>query len=124
MTIQPITSLLDNDFYKFTMQNAVVKLFPYSKAKYQFINRGEHQFPEGFGQALRQAVDSLSNLKLTAAEKEYLKKSCSYLPPTYLDFLSGFRFDPTEVDIQQVGNDLSVSIEGLWYRTILWEVPI
>lgn len=124
MALQPITSLLDNDFYKFTMQNAVIKLFPYSKAKYQFINRGEHQFPDGFGQALRQAVDRLSELQLTKSEKDFLRVNCPYLPPTYLDFLSGFKLDPSEVTIKQKGSDLSVSIEGLWYRTILWEVPI
>src|SRR5690606_14884496 len=29
-----------------------------------------------------------------------------------------------EVTIVQQGTDLSVHIEGYWYRTILWEVPI
>ena len=35
-----LPSLLDNDFYKFTMQQCVVKLFPRAKARYRFINRG------------------------------------------------------------------------------------
>ena len=43
-----LNSILDNDFYKITMQNAVVKLFPGSIVKYEFINRGKHHFPEGF----------------------------------------------------------------------------
>ena len=37
-------SILDNDFYKFTMQCAVVKLFPDARVKYEFINRGKHFF--------------------------------------------------------------------------------
>uniref|UniRef100_UPI0038F75556 hypothetical protein n=1 Tax=Streptomyces scabiei TaxID=1930 RepID=UPI0038F75556 len=41
-----LTSLLDNDFYKITMQNAVIKRFPYAHARYAFINRGQHAFPE------------------------------------------------------------------------------
>ena len=45
-------SILDNDFYKFTMQCAVVKLFPDARVKYEFINRGKHFFPEGFDDAL------------------------------------------------------------------------
>ena len=50
-------SILDNDFYKFTMQCAVVKLFPDARVKYEFINRGKHFFPEGFDDALRKAIN-------------------------------------------------------------------
>ncbi|WP_110631681.1 nicotinate phosphoribosyltransferase [Salinicola salarius] len=119
-----LTSLIDNDFYKITMQNAVIKRFPYAQARYAFINRGEHAFPEGFGDALRREVDAMASLVLTDAEKRYLEVTCPYLDPTYLDFLAGFRFNPAEVIIEQSGSELSVAIEGLWYRTILWEVPL
>ncbi len=119
-----LTSLIDNDFYKITMQNAVIKRFPYAQARYAFINRGEHAFPEGFGDALRREVDAMASLVLTDAEKRYLEVTCPYLDPTYLDFLAGFRFNPAEVIIEQTGSELSVAIEGLWYRTILWEVPL
>lgn len=117
-------SILDNDFYKFTMQNAVINLFPKARAKYAFINRGNHLFPEGFAQALRIEIDKLSELKLTVAEKRYLTENCPYLAPTYLDFLQGFQFNPDEVNVTQNGAELSITIEGYWYRTILWEVPI
>ncbi|XCI75535.1 MAG: nicotinate phosphoribosyltransferase [Flavobacteriales bacterium] len=119
-----LTSLLDNDFYKFTMQNAVVKLFPYARARYEFINRGGHTFPKGFGTTLRAILDTMVQLKLTAEEQHYLEEHCPYLDPTYLDFLRGYRYDPSEVKIVQKGDDLKVFIEGLWYRTILWEVPL
>lgn len=33
------TSLLDNDLYKFTMQQAVLQHFPSSKVVYRFTNR-------------------------------------------------------------------------------------
>ncbi|WP_353981318.1 nicotinate phosphoribosyltransferase [Salinicola endophyticus] len=119
-----LTSLLDNDFYKITMQNAVIKRFPYAQARYAFINRGEHAFPEGFGEALRSAVDAMADLTLSEDEKRYLEQTCPYLDPTYLDFLAGFRYNPAEVTIVQHGSELSVTMEGLWYRTILWEVPL
>nr|WP_297308495.1 nicotinate phosphoribosyltransferase [uncultured Flavobacterium sp.] len=117
-------SILDNDFYKFTMQHAVIKLFPYAKARYQFINRGKHDFPENFHIRLREAINEMGNLKLTTQEKEYLRETCPYLDPTYLDFLQGYRYDPSEIHIEQNGSELKVNIEGFWYRTILWEVPI
>lgn len=117
-------SILDNDFYKFTMQCAVVKLFPNNKAKYKFINRGNHLFPEGFGKLLREAIDNMAMLKLTKDEKKFLSRTCPYLNPAYIDFLEGYRYDPSEVSIKQIGNNIEVHVEGLWYRTILWEVPI
>lgn len=119
-----IHSILDNDFYKFTMQHAVIQLFPKTFSKYHFINRGGHQFPAGFDKALRRAIDQMAGLKLTRAEKQFLQKNCPYLAPTYLDFLSGFQFDPEEVTITQSGTALDVQMEGYWYRTILWEVPV
>ncbi len=123
-TNQVITSILDNDFYKFTMQHAAIKQFPFAKASYIFINRGQHKYPKGFAEALRAAVDEMAKLKLTKAEKAFLQKTCPYLDPTYLDFLQGYHYDPSEVEIKQEGDDLEVSFKGYWYRTILWEVPL
>jgi len=119
-----INSLLDNDFYKFTMQHAVINLFPKAKARYEFINRGKDAFPSGFAEALRKSVQSMCDLKLSREEKEYLQVTCPYLDPTYLDFLQGYCYNSEEVTIEQDGGDLSIFIEGFWYRTILWEIPI
>ena len=120
----PINSILDNDFYKFTMQHAVMKLFPKARAKYQFINRGKHVFPAGFAAALQDAVADLAKLRLTDREKSYFATTCPYIDPTYFDFLQGYHYDPAEVHIEQHDGELTVAVEGYWYRTILWEVPI
>jgi nicotinate phosphoribosyltransferase len=119
-----LPSMLDNDFYKFTMQQGVIRLFPGAKARYQFINRGKHSFPSGFAQALRGAVNSMAQLQLSKEEKQFLKVTCPYLDPVYLDFLEGYRYNPEEVHIEQHNDQLLVHIKGLWYRTILWEVPM
>ena len=78
-----LTSILDNDFYKFTMQQCVVKLFPKAKARYSFINRGRHVFTDGFAEALRSSVASMSSLKLAAMEKSWLGETC----PTSIRFI-------------------------------------
>ena len=119
-----LKSILDNDFYKITMQNAVVKLFPSEKVKYSFINRGKHNFPKGFDEELRKSVNAMAEMKLTKEEKEYLRNTCPYLDLPYLDFLAGYQYDPSEVQIVQTENDLEVTVVGEWYRTILWEVPL
>jgi nicotinate phosphoribosyltransferase len=124
MQTDMLQSILDNDFYKFTMQQGAFMLYPYAEARYSFINRGKHSFPAGFAAALQTAVDAMKNLCLTPAEKEFLRITCPYLTPVYLDFLEGYRYDPSEVTISQEGGDVKVEISGRWYRTILWEVPV
>ena len=119
-----LKSILDNDLYKFTMQNAVIKHFPRAKVRYDFINRGKTEFPDGFAERLRKEIRKTEHLKLTQDEKKYLTNTCYYLDPTYLDFLCGYRYDSGEVGVIQKGGDLQISIEGYWYRTILWEVPL
>lgn len=106
------------------MQQCALKLFPRAKARYRFINRGTHSFPNGFAEQLRHSVDAMSSLKLTKEEKRWLCNNCPYLDPVYLDFLEGYCYNPLEVKISQAGDKLDVFIEGLWYRTILWEVPL
>ncbi|CAL1518293.1 nicotinate phosphoribosyltransferase [Chitinophaga sp. MM2321] len=119
-----LTSILDNDFYKFTMQHCVIKLFPEARARYKFINRGKHAFPPGFAAVLREAVNNMQHLRLTPEEKEFLAVTCPYLDPTYLDFLQGYRYNPDEIHIAQHGEEVEVHVDGYWYRTILWEVPL
>ncbi|MCA4809437.1 nicotinate phosphoribosyltransferase [Empedobacter falsenii] len=119
-----IKSIIDNDFYKFTMQFGVTKLYPDVMARYKFINRGEHEFPNGFAEELQNEINAMASLALTKVEKEFFSTNCPYLSPAYLDFLQGYRYDPAEVKISQNGSDVEVLVEGYWYRTILWEVPI
>ncbi|WP_312356469.1 nicotinate phosphoribosyltransferase [Empedobacter sp.] len=119
-----IKSIIDNDFYKFTMQFGVTKLYPDVMARYKFINRGEHQFPVGFADELQKEINAMASLALTKDEKNFFTTNCPYLSPAYLDFLQGYRYDPNEVKITQNGTDVEVHVEGYWYRTILWEVPI
>ncbi|MGV0925118.1 nicotinate phosphoribosyltransferase [Empedobacter tilapiae] len=119
-----IKSIIDNDFYKFTMQFGVTKLYPDVKARYKFINRGKHEFPQGFAAELQKEINAMASLALTKDEKDFFTINCPYLSPAYLDFLQGYRYDPAEVKITQNGTDVEVHVEGYWYRTILWEVPI
>lgn len=119
-----IDSLLDNDLYKFTMQQAVHSLYPRAEVRYEFINRGETKFPDNFHKLLRHQVEKMSDLKLRPDELRYLKETCYFLTPVYLDFLTHFRFAPENIVIEQSGGDLKIHIGGPWYTAILWEVPL
>lgn len=106
------------------MQCAVIRHFPDVTAQYEFINRGQHKFPKNFCEELKKQVLLMSQLALSKEEKLFFAASCPYLNAAYLDFLEGYRYDPTEVIIEQEDEDLSVKVIGPWHRTILWEVPL
>ncbi|MBT7631340.1 MAG: nicotinate phosphoribosyltransferase, partial [Desulfobacula sp.] len=119
-----IQSILDNDLYKFTMQQAVHMLYPRAHARYEFINRGLTPFPDGFAEKVELKLEKMADLKLSLDQKTFLEKSCYFLTPVYLDYLESYRYDPGEVMIKQDKDILILKITGPWYRTILWEVPI
>lgn len=121
-----IKSILDNDLYKFTMQMAVLELFPRAEAEYRFTNRGTQRFSEGFVEEFRRIIDTeISKLTLTSEEYRWLGEHCPYLKPMYLEYLRNFRFRPEEVNIcLSEEKDLDIRIKGPWHSTILWEIVL
>jgi nicotinate phosphoribosyltransferase len=103
---------------------AIQKLYPKTVVRYQFFNRGETCFPEGFAEMLKTEVKNMAKLKLTKPEKQFIEKRCYFFDPVFIDFLEGYTYNPDEVTITQTGGKLDVLIEGYWYRTVLWEVPL
>jgi nicotinate phosphoribosyltransferase len=120
-----IRSILDTDLYKFTTSYAYSKLYPRAYGQFRFIDRAKTRYPEGFAELLRGELQQMAELQLTRDEAQFLARELPYLPPTYIDFVRGFRFDPDEVHISQdEEGQLSIVAEGLLYRVTLWETPI
>lgn len=118
-----LPSMLDDDWYKYTMGSVVFHLFPRAIVTYEFFNRGKTQFPDGFGKELKEQVEMMQHLQVTAKEVESLA-TVQYMRPTYIEWLKGYRMNPKEVTIIQDGGDLRIKIRGPWYRTIYWEVKL
>ena len=120
-----IQSVLDTDLYKFTTSYAYSKLYPRAYGQFRFIDRGKTTYPQGFAEELKKEIQEMSKLALTKDEASFLYRELPYLPPTYIDFVRGFRFDPEEVKVEQdAEGHLSIIAEGLLYRVTLWEMPI
>lgn len=119
-----IKSVLDTDLYKFTTSYAYSKLFPRAYGEFEFVDRSNDDYPEGFDELLRKELESMEMLYLTDDEEKFLKKKLPYLPPTYIDFLKGFRYKSSEVKVWMEGRKLRVTATGLLYRITLWETPI
>ena len=120
-----IRSILDTDLYKFTTSYAYSKRYPRAYGQFRFIDRAKTRYPEGFAELLRGELQQMAELQLTRDEAQFLTRELPYLPPTYIDFVRGFRFDPDEVHVSQdEEGQLSIVAEGLLYRVTLWETPI
>lgn len=119
-----IKHFTDNDLYKFSVMLAIRKLYPWAYVKYEFINRGGTQFPEGFSKRLKEEIQHMTTLKMTREEKKFIEKRCYFFDPAFIDFMEGYQYNPEELEIVQEGGDLRISVEGYWYRTVLWEVPL
>ncbi len=120
-----IRSILDTDLYKFTTSYAYSKLYPRAYGQFRFIDRAKTRYPEGFAELLHEELQQMAQLQLTRDEAQFLARELPYLPPTYIDFVRGFRFDPDEVHISQdEEGQLGIVAEGLLYRVTLWETPI
>ncbi|KAG0346898.1 nicotinate phosphoribosyltransferase [Podila humilis] len=146
---QACSSILDNDLYKFTMQQAVRQHYPDTPCDYHFTNRSPHiaRLPLASLGWLRQKIDEMATLRLTLAERNFLEIKCPYLTRDYLDWLQNeFRFNPTEqiqiswqparsaeapsstlsaaTTAQEQQIDVEIIIAGDWHQVILYEVPI
>lgn len=119
-----IRSILDTDLYKFTTSYAYSKLFPRAFGEFEFVDRNNLHFPAGFDKLVRRELESMADLFLTKEEELFLKNKLPYLPPTYIDFLKGYRFDPSEVEVEMTDGKLSIRSSGLLYRITFWETPI
>lgn len=120
-----INYFTDNDLYKFSVMHAIQKKYPWAYVKYEFISRDKTKFSREFVALLRNEINSMSQLSLTKEEKRFIQKRCYFFDPVFIDFLEGYRYNPEEVtiDLSEDG-ELKLSVEGYWYRTVLWEVPL
>lgn len=69
-------------------------------------------------------MEEMRGLTLTDEAERFMRRKCYYFDSVFFDLLKGYRFDPSEVRILQNGGSLELEIRGLWYRTVLWEVPL
>lgn len=117
-----ITSLLDNDFYSFTQQQAILHHFPWVDVEYKFRCRNEANLVPHMG-SIQEEINGLCDLQFTAEELEYLK-TIPFIKANYLEFLKNFRLQRSCVNVYAEGDKLCIDIKGNWFQTVLFEVPI
>ena len=122
---QIITSILDNDLYKFSMMYAVIRQFPYTRVRYKLILRSDITFTQEMVDEIKIQIKLMENLYLTDEEYRYVStKLSAWIDPTFFIFLRGYRFHSKQITISFENGKLSLDVEGPWYSAILWEVPV
>ena len=66
-----IKSVLDTDLYKFTTSYAYSKLFPHAHGEYEFINRNDDTYPEGFDRLVYDEVKNMEKLSIHPMRRSF-----------------------------------------------------
>ena len=122
---QIVTHITDNDAYTFSCQYYILQKYPRGEVEYTFFDRNHQRYPVGFAQLLQEQVNGMANVTVTDEEVNFMRRKMYYLPEWYFTFLRGYRFNPSEVSISQDEEGyLDIKVQGKWYSTIMWEMPI
>lgn len=120
-----IRSLLDNDFYKFTMGMFIHRFYPDVRVRFRFINRNR-----GLPLALiideaelRAQLDHARTLSFRRTDLAYLRGQNVYhdnmFSEEYLAYLKDYRLPPYQ--LTRVGDQFEFMTQGKWSDTSPWE---
>ena len=120
-----ITSLLDNDLYKFTMLQAMLHQFPQTHGVYRFRcrNNKDTAYPlADIQKDLEQQLDSLCELRFLPDELEYLR-SLRFIRSDFVDYLELFKLKRRFITVSTDDKGrLSIDIEGPMIQAMFFEV--
>jgi len=117
-----INSLLDSDYYKFTMAQFVFNRFPDTEAEYEFICRTPNIDLSIYSKEIHKEIENLCGLRFTQEELDYLK-SLKIFHITFIDFLKNFKFNINSIRFNK-NNGFGFTVKGSWLNTILFETPL
>lgn len=125
MDDQIIRHITDNDVYTFSVCYLYLKQFPRASGRYEFVDRNDTCYPPGFAEKVMEQLKLMENLVISDEEIAFMSRKCYYFPNWFYTFLKGFRFNAGNVRVKQDARGrLHITIEGLLWQTVFWEVPI
>lgn len=124
-----IKSILDTDLYKFSTSYAYFNLYPLAQGTFTFTDRNREKWsPEQqrkISQMFKDEIERIAELKLTGAELTRCVLNIPYIPETYWEWLSSFRFCPSLI---KYGFDKDgvfyCEVTDKLYRVTLYEIMV
>jgi len=105
------------------MQQLVLHRFPANVVKYRFKCRTKNLNLIPYINRISEEIDHLCTLRFTEEELVYLN-TFDFFKKDYIDFLRMFQLNRKHIKIGIKNRKLDIVIEGPWWETILFEVPI
>ncbi|UQZ89860.1 nicotinate phosphoribosyltransferase [Deltaproteobacteria bacterium Smac51] len=120
-----INHLTDNDLYTFSVCYLYLNKFPRAYGRYTFVDRNNSVYPPGFAEAVKYQLKAMESIVISDEEIAYMLRRCYYFPTWFYTFLKGYRFNADDVEVtQDEAGHLHITVEGLLWKTVFWEVPI
>jgi nicotinate phosphoribosyltransferase len=117
-----VQNLLDTDFYKLTMMQAVLHNYPNVDVEWEFRCRnGEDLRP--YLTEIRHQIALLCELQMNIEQLGFLER-ISFMKPDFLRFLGLFRFNMRYVQTHIEDGELRIRLHGPWLHVIMFEVPL
>lgn len=120
-----ITSLLDNDLYKFTMLQAMLHQFPQTHGVYRFRcrNNQDAAYPlADIKEELEAQLDSLCELRFLQDELDYLR-GLRFMRSDFVDYLELFKLKRRFITVSKDDKGrLCIDIEGPMIQAMFFEV--
>ena len=117
-----VSSLLENDLYKFTMWQALLHSNPGAQAEYRFVCRNTPAFPLAeLKQDVERELAHLCSMHFTQDELDYLSQ-LRFMKSDFVDFLSVFRFQQRFIDVRAVGDKLEIVARGPLVHVMGFEI--
>ena len=117
-----VQSLLDTDFYKLTMMQAVLHNYPNAEVEWEFRCRSDEDLSPYLAE-IRYQIERLEELSMSADQLAFLER-IPFLKADFIRFLSLFRFNLRYVHTAVEDGQLAIRVRGPWLHVILFEVPL
>ncbi|MBC9251459.1 nicotinate phosphoribosyltransferase [Pseudomonas alcaligenes] len=117
-----VQNLLDTDFYKLTMMQAVLHNYPNAEVEWEFRCRNAEDLTPYLAE-IRYQIERLTELSMSADQLAFLER-IPFIKPDFTRFLSLFRFNLRYVHTSIEDGQLSIRLRGPWLHVILYEIPL
>lgn len=128
MKLKPIiTSLLENDMYKFSMGQAIYHQFSDYKTTWTFKCRNRDvKFTPDMVDEIKSQIKTYCDLRFTEEELDYLS-NVKWMKGSYVDFLR--LWQPRYEDFEILCTDeaypgMTIETRGTWLNTSMYEIPV
>lgn len=117
-----VQNLLDTDFYKLSMMQAVLHNYPNVEVEWEFRCRNREDLRPYLAR-IRERIEALAGLSFSSEQLAFLER-IPFFKPDFIRFLGLFRFNMRYVQTGIENDEFFLRLKGPWLHVILFEVPV